>query len=269
MKSHVLGLFLSIAIIFYAFTNTGEDNYAYYDFMSLLIVFGGSFGVSIMTMGIKESFKLSLLFFKLFENQKHTNVKIIKEVVELARRQHSGTLSLGSLSDKDYHPFLVEGLRFIHNKFDDQKIRKLMVNMAYQRQVAHEGTVEQIETLAKYPPAFGMMGTIIGLIAVMKQINTAEGVSSIGPSMALALVTTLYGILLSNYVLLPIADNLYSRSQREAFSRQLISEGVILMSQGHDPVYIREALLSYLQPDEKLEFLAAQGLTMASEDMAA
>ena len=114
-----------------------------------------------------------------------------------------------------------------------------------------------------------MMGTIIGLVAVLKQINSPDNMSSIGPSMAVALVTTLYGILLSNYVLQPIADNLLGRSQNDIKIRLLIAEGIILMSEGHDPVYIREALLSFLSPQERKMFTQLQSVSSSQERVAA
>jgi chemotaxis protein MotA len=269
MKSHVIGLFLGFAIVYYAMIHTGNDRMAYMDIMSVIIVFGGSLSVSIMTNGFLNTLRFCGLFFKVFATHKYDNLSITKDLVKIAKKKHFGELHFTDLTEDQYHPFIIDGLRLLHNKFDSQKIKLIMTNMMIQRQENHEKTIEKIEILAKYPPAFGMMGTIIGLVAVLKQIDSPDNMTTIGPSMAVALITTLYGIFLSNYILQPIADNLLTRSQTDIKVRQLIAEGLILLSEDHDPVYIREALLSFLSPDERKQFNRSQSLASTSEEVAA
>lgn len=269
MKSHVFGLFLGFGIIYYAFTNTGNDRMAYVDIMSIIIVFGGSFSVSIMTNGFLSTMKICSLFFKVFSTHKYNNVTITKELVDLSLKHHYGELNVNEIPANSQHPFVMDGLKLLHNKFDQDKLRNILTNMLIHRQEHHEKVIDKIEVLAKYPPAFGMMGTIIGLVAVLKQINTPDNMGNIGPSMAVALVTTLYGIFLSNYVLQPIADNLHARSHKDVKIRQLIAEGIILMSEGHDPVYIREALLSFLTPEERSKFGNLKLQSVGTEELAA
>lgn len=254
MKSHLVGLFSGLFIIYYALTNTGKDSKAYFDLMSVIIVMGGSLSVSLMTNGLRETLKICSLFFKVFATDKYDNVMITKEIVSLSKKQYFGTLNYNNIPEGTYHPFIMDGIRLLHNKFDKDKLKNIMVNQLRQRADHQEKMVERIEILAKYPPAFGMMGTIIGLVAVLKQINSPDNMSSIGPSMAVALVTTLYGILISNYILHPIADNLLSRNNVDLKIRQLVAEGIILISENNDPVYVREALFSFLTPEERTDF---------------
>ena len=269
MRSHVLGLFLGIFIVSYAMMNTGNDRKTYFDLLSIIIVLGGTLSVSIMTHGFMNTLKICGLFFKVFTAQKYNSVGITRELVDISKKHYYGQLKPQDISD-NHHPFILDGVKLLQNKFDAEKMQTLMGSMVLERQEGHEKMVEKIEIIAKYPPAFGMMGTIIGLVAVLKQINSPDNMSTIGPSMALALVTTLYGILLSNYVLQPIADNLHIRSHRDIKIRQLIAEGIILMSQGHDPIYIREVLLSHLTPFERKHFLKDSNLSpMANEELAA
>jgi chemotaxis protein MotA len=269
MKTHVVGLFFGIFIVYFAAIQLGENNNTFLDWLSMLIVMGGSLSVSIMTNGLGDTLKVCRLFFKAFSTQKYSKLVITKQIVEVAQKQHFGTLDLRNLDDKQYHPFVLDGLRLIHNKFDSNKFVTLMTNMLIQRRDHHEKMVGKIETLAKYPPAFGMMGTIIGLVAVLKQINSPENMESIGPSMAVALITTLYGILLSNYVLQPIADNLQVRSHKDIAVRQLIVEGMVLISQKQDPVYVRETILSFLTPQERESYHAQNKGSTVREELAA
>lgn len=269
MRSHVTGVFLAVFIVYWAISHTGDSSNTYLDPMSLIIVVGGSLSVAIMTNGLTKTFKMFSVLFKAFSPEKHSPVSVTKELVEISRKHHFGTLEMGQLKNSSYHPFVIDGIKLLHNKFDSDKLRTIMTNLMIQRQEQNEKITEQLETLAKYPPAFGMMGTIIGLVAVLKEINTPQQMSNIGPSMAIALLTTLYGILLSNYVLQPIADNLQTKNYVDIKVRQIIAEGTILISEGHDPIYIREVLLSFLTPDDKLAFTQLKVSQEATEEMAA
>jgi chemotaxis protein MotA len=254
MRSSVVGLFLGIGIIYYALLNTGNDSSVYMNLVSMIIVFGGSFSVAIITQGLKKTFSIMLLFFKAFSTGKYNNVSIVEELVNISKKVYFGKVSLDSFNQDDAHPFAVDGLRLIHNKIETKKIQKIMMTMLQSRQEDHDAKVEQLEILAKYPPAFGMMGTIIGLVAVLNQMNSADQMTSIGPSMAIALVTTLYGIFLANYIIQPIADNLMARGQVDIKIRVIILEAIILISKNEDPVFTREMLLGHLSPAQRDEY---------------
>jgi chemotaxis protein MotA len=254
MKLHIIGLFIGIGITYYAAVASVRDSGIYLDVLSFLIVFGGSLSVAIMTNGLSETIKIFTLCFKVFSSQKYSTIKVIAELVDLSKKYHYGKFNQKDLKEDEYHPFVMDGLRLLHNKFDDGKVKVILLNSIRQRHENNEESVNNLEALAKYPPAFGMMGTILGLVVVLKNLNAPDQMSLIGPSMAVALLTTLYGILLSNYVLQPMSDNLYKRGIHDTKIRQIIGEGIVLIAQGNDPIYIREVLLSFLSPTERKQF---------------
>jgi chemotaxis protein MotA len=269
MRSHVIGLLLGVVIVTVAVLKTGDDSTIYLNLLSVLIVFGGSFSASIITNGLKKTFNIMFLFFKAFSTSKYTKLNITQEMVAIAKKAYFGNIDYSKLSTTEYHPFVIDGLKLIHNKFDSNRLKGILVNMLHQRRDHHEKVVERIETLAKYPPAFGMMGTIIGLVAVLNQISSPDSMSSIGPSMAVALITTLYGIFLANYILQPIADNLHFRSHEDLRIRQIIVEAILMINNGDDPVYIREVLLSYLTPAERSAYQKDGSSIAGIEEVAA
>jgi chemotaxis protein MotA len=269
LKSHVLGLFFGIFVIVFVATSTSNDTLAWFDMLSVAIVFGGTLSVSIMTNGIVSTLKFFRLFIKIFIPQKFDNVSVSKELVSLSKKKYYNDLDLKQINETNYHPFILEGLKLIENKFDSEKLSGIMCNMIDQRQDFYDKQIEQIESLIKYPTAFGMMGTLIGLVSVLKQIDTPDSMSTIGPSMAIALITTLYGIFLSNYVLMPISDNLQTQAKQEIKTRQVIAQGIILISEGHDPIYTREAILSFLSPEEKKQFARSTPSAVSHEELAA
>ena len=253
MKSSVIGLVAGVFIVGYAVTQTSDDVAAYLNLLSLIIVFGGTLSAAIITHGLSKLYEIFLMFFKAFSTSKYNNVSIVQEIVDISKKLNDGE-SIESLQEINTHPYIKDGLRLIYNKFSDEKIINISRTMLNERIAYYEESIDQLEVLGKYPPAFGMMGTIIGLIAVLKQLGADNGIETVGPNMAVALITTLYGIFIANYIIHPISDNLYSRSQKDLKVRRIIAEGILLLNKKEDPIYVREVLLGYLLPAERFVF---------------
>lgn len=254
MRSQVVGMILAMGIVYFAIAQTADASVQYFNLLSVIIVFGGSLSVAIITYGLKNSFSIFMLFFKAFSTGEYNNVRAVEELVDIAKRIHFGEATADEIAKEGVHPFVADGLGLIYNKFDQGKLRKILLTMLKERQRYHDRTIEQLDILAKYPPAFGMMGTIIGLVAVLNQINDPDNIAQIGPSMAVALITTLYGIFLANYVIQPISDNLLARSQSDIKIRQIIAEGILLISDNEDPIFVREVLLGHLMPEDRMKY---------------
>jgi chemotaxis protein MotA len=249
MRIQIAALFIGLGVIYYAAVTTGNGQQTYFDSLSFMIVFGGTLCVSFMTHGPANSLKMFRLFFKQRSKQVQ-RPEVIKQLVGISTSLYQGDgpeARPGSL-----HPFIIEGLRLIENRFETEQLKMILKNNIQEEFREVEKSIERLEGLAKYPPAFGMMGTIIGLVAVLKQINNPDNMTLIGPSMAVALITTLYGILLSNYVLQPIADSILLREQEEIVLKELMAEGILLIAQGQDPILTRELLLSKISGAEKV-----------------
>jgi chemotaxis protein MotA len=259
VKSSILGLIAGILIVGYAIQNTSDDFLGYFNFVSILVVFGGTISAAIITHGFQRIYQIFMMFFKAFKTSKYDNVKIVKELVRISESIEGGA-SVESLMNNKCHPYTRDGLRLINNKLSNERILKISKTMLSERSNHYKTTIEQLEVLAKYPPAFGMMGTIIGLIAVMGKMGGDAGIDSIGPSMAVALITTLYGIFIANYIINPISDNLSSRSMRDLKIRRIISEGILLINQKEETIFLREVLLGYLLPAERLVALKELGV---------
>lgn len=253
MKSSILGLFAGVFIVAFAISKTSDNALQYLNYLSIMIVFGGTLSAAIITHGISKIYDIFMMFFKAFKTAEYDNVTIVQELVEVSKRLQKGDDLKACLEDK-YHPYTKDGLRLIYNKFSEDKIINISQTMLNERTHHYENSIEQLQVLAKYPPAFGMMGTIIGLISILRDMGSEAGIESVGPSMAVALITTLYGIFIANYIIHPISDNLLSRSQRDLKIRRIIAEAIILINQRENPIYVREVLVGYLLPKERMQF---------------
>ncbi len=251
MRLQIAALFIGLGLIYFAALSTGNGQQTYFDSLSLLIVLGGTVCISVMTHGPMNSLKMFGLFFKK-KSKGFERGEAITQLVSISSSLHGQ----GPMPEsKSLHPFIAEGMRLIENRFEVDQLKTILKNNISEEFNEVGKNIERLEGLAKYPPAFGMMGTIIGLVAVLKEINNPQNMTLIGPSMAVALVTTLYGLLISNYILQPIADSILQREQEEITLKELMSEGIILIAQNQDPILTRELLLSKISGKEKIKVL--------------
>jgi chemotaxis protein MotA len=257
MRSTFIGLLIAPVIIYYALTESIPNMFILFNIIGLLVVAGGTFSAGVMTYGLKELLTLAKISLKVFIKPEEKNEKNIAAIIRVSSFLEKNPDTISTFQGQDIHPFLKDGLRLIENGFSDEQIDEIMnndVEKRYQRQMAE---VELLKTIAKYPPAFGMIGTVIGLIGLLTTLSSEVQVGNnmLGPSMAIALLTTLYGLIFSNYFLVPLSDNLLHRLYYDINLRKMIVEGVILIQQKKDPVFIREYLIVNIKPDKRNEII--------------
>lgn len=257
MRSTILGLVIAPIIIYFAINDSIPDLYILFNLISGLVVAGGTLSASIMTHGLKDIFSLFKISFKVFIKPKVEEQKVISDIIRISTFLEKNPGNFNNVLNQEIHPFLKDGLRLIDNGFSENEINEIMnndVDKRFDRQMAE---VELLKTIAKYPPAFGMIGTVIGLIGLLNSLKSDEqGMSSmIGPTMAIALLTTLYGLILSNYFFVPLSDNLFHRLYQEVGLRRIIIEGVGLIQKKADPVYVREYLVVNLNPAKRKDII--------------
>jgi len=258
MRSTVIGFIIAPFIIYLALADAIPNVFLLLNLVGMLVVVGGTISAGIMTYGLKEIMRFFKLTLKVFAKPKSSSENVISEIIRISDSIEKNPAAVSSFQNQDIHPFLKDGLRLIENGFTDEDISEIMnndVEKTYDRQMAE---VELLKTLAKYPPAFGMIGTVIGLIGLLNAMSTeSQGAAGniIGPSMAIALLTTLYGLILANYFFVPLSDNLLQRLYHEINIRKMIIEGVILMQKKCDPIYIREYLVVNLKPEARKDIL--------------
>ena len=107
------------------------------------------------------------------------------------------------------------------------------------------------KTLGKFPPAFGLVGTSLGMIGLLQGLGKADAFQSLGPAMSVALVATFYGLILANVIIIPVGENLTRASQLDLVARRVVVDGVRLLKEGKHPLLVEEYLKSYLKPAER------------------
>ncbi len=217
---------------------------AFIDIPSVMIVVGGTVASTLIMYPLPtviNSIKVVMkAFFSSIPNYKQTIEEIVR-LAETARKE--GLVSLEKASvDND---FLKKGCMLAADGTDPSLIKNILeleINYMIQRHRTGQGIFKNMGSMA---PAFGMIGTLIGLV---QMLQTLDDPSSIGPSMAVALITTFYGALLANLVFIPISKKLEGRSEAETLFMELAMEGIVSIARGENPRIIQEKLETFLPP---------------------
>lgn len=220
---------------------------------SFLIVLGGTISAIIASYPISALKQIPKHFKILFMGNKYNPMQYIDVLVELAQvARKNGLLALEEKATQMEDPFFKQSLMLIVDATNPNKVKEILNNDLDFLSERHEEGVDIYERGASLAPAFGMIGTIIGLVIMLKSMNLEEdGASALSENMAIALITTFYGTLLANLIFLPIAKKLRVRNDEEYLCKQIIIEGVLSIQSGENPNFVKEKLISFLAQHER------------------
>lgn len=222
---------------------------AFMDAGSVAIVFGGAFAAAMVSFPIKNLLGIARVvkncFFAKFFDPNELIADMVK-YAEVARRD--GILALENVTSDIKDPFLVSGIQMAVDGQDPELIETIMMNDLETVEGRHAEGKALFANIGKYAPAFGMIGTLIGLVIMLGNMNDP---SSIGPAMAVALLTTLYGAVLANLVALPLADKLALRSREELTRKMIIIKGVMSIQSGDNPRIVEQKLKTFLPASKR------------------
>ncbi len=228
------------------------------DIPSVLITFGGSFTTLITMEPSIRSYLSKLASFRLvLRTPAYDDVETIKNIIALSNvARKEGLLALEETANGIEDEFLKKGVLLIVDGTDPELVRSIMETELNCIEGRHNEVIGFWDKLSAMGPAWGMIGTLIGLINMLKDLNDA---STIGPNMAVALVTTFYGALLANWVCIPVVNKLKSSNASEIIMKEVIVEGLLSIQAGENPRVIEEKLKSFLNPISRVEFDSVEG----------
>jgi chemotaxis protein MotA len=244
----LIGLFAGSGLIIWAILD-GSSVDAFLDGPSVAIVLGGALAAALISFPIREVFKIAKVVKQtLFTRptNKHALIKELVHFAEVARRD--GILSLeNAIRDVD-DPFLVTGIQMAVDGTDPELIEQIMESELDAIATRHADGKALFDNIGRFAPAFGMIGTLIGLV---KMLQAMEDPSKIGKGMAIALLTTMYGALLANLVALPLAEKLGKRSSEELMIKSIILRGVMAIQSGDNPRVVEQKLKTFLPVSQR------------------
>lgn len=224
------------------------------DVPSLLTVVGGATAALFINFPVAKVLGVAKVLRKAMFYDAEDPTKIIDKMVNYAERaRKEGMLALEEDSETEPDKFLAKGLRLAVDGTDPQLLARIMETDISALETRHKEGKSIFEQLGMFAPAFGMIGTLIGLVQMLANLSDP---SSIGGGMAIALLTTFYGAILANLVALPLAGKLKARSDEELHSREMIIEGIMSIQSGDSPRIVQEKLKSYLTPLQQATLVA-------------
>ena len=241
-----IGIIGGAVVIVLGVVTSGGSLGGIIDIPSGFVTVGGSYAALFIVAPLKQALGLFGIMgraFKVFDYGEKGLIQTMVSLSEKARRE--GILALEEGLDDLDSQFMKDGLRMVVDGTDGNVIRAIMENQMSQTEARHMGWIGVINAWAGYGPGFGMLGTVIGLIGML---NNLEDKSSLGPNMAVALITTLYGSMLANWLVAPFANKLMAQNAQEMTAQEMILEGVLSIQAGDNPRILASKLLTYLDP---------------------
>ena len=236
--THIIGWVVSFGLILYGIFNGGQLDW-FIDIPSLAITVGGTFGVLIAITPLGTLKSLGKLFKYAIFPQKFNAEKYIADIVEYAKTARSkGLLALEDSANKCDDAFMKQSLMLIVDANDSAKVREMLESSLAFMEERHESCRGFFEKGASLAPAFGMLGTLVGLVIMLQNLDGGD----LGPAMAVALITTFYGSLFANVIFTPLATSLKNSHDDEALCMQIVIEGVMAIASGSNPRTIQEKL---------------------------
>lgn len=220
----------------------GGEALIFINVQGILIVFGGTIATTLIRFPLVRCLRVIGVVKKAFSSRLDAPQKIIDELITLARQaRQEGLLSLEDYKTDD--PFLHQGIQLIVDGNEAEMVEEILVtDIRYLRQRHRDGQ-DILKAIGDAAPAFGMIGTLIGLVIMLTNM---EDVKALGPAMAVAILTTLYGAIIANLVAIPLAKKLEIRSKEESLNRELLMVGLLNILKGENPRIMETVLRAFL-----------------------
>ncbi len=238
----------------------GGNAIIFISLQSILIVFGGTLAGTMVSFSLSEISKIPQLIKVSLNNiniNKKDIIDILVDFAEKARRE--GLLALEQDVSEIDEDFLQKGIQLVVDGTDPDLIRNILETKLTFLEERHSKGRRIMSTMGFLAPAFGMIGTLIGLIQMLSQLDDP---SNLGSGMAVALITTLYGALLANLLFIPLANKLQERSEEEILLKEVMIEGILSIQAGENPHIVEEKLSAFLANSSDSEEVADEAMAV-------
>lgn len=245
----IIGVVAGFAFIFMSIITSGGSIGLYLNLPSFLMVIGGSFAAMLVANPMSRMLGIVKYIRHALRTPDWQEEKMIADLVSFSERaRREGLLALEDNLDEVEDEFMRKGIQLVVDGTDPEVIKTILYSDLNQLQERHAVGIKIFDDWSKIAPAFGMIGTLAGLIAMLANL---EDESAIGSGMALALITTMYGAIMANLILIPVKAKLEDRDREEIRVKEIILEGILSIQSGDNPRILLEKLVSFLPPKQR------------------
>ena len=248
--SSLISIFGGLFIIFYGILSTGASIASYIDRSSIIITFGGAIMATIGCYKLPEFINAQKMLLVIMKEPAGAKpAELIGTIINLANvSRKEGLLALDEATTDIEDPFLRKGVMLVVDGTDPDLVRAILETEMNAIEDRHKINWGVWDKLGEMGPAWGMIGTLIGLINMLQSLSDP---TTIGPNMSTALITTLYGSMLANWIATPVATKLKSNNEAESMVKEIMIEGLLSIQAGENPRVIEEKLKSFLAPKDR------------------
>ncbi len=262
----ILGVIIGAVLI--VFVGIGPAKLGnFWDGPSIAIVLGGTVAAAIASYPFGRLKTLLKHTKILFQGKKYNIGALIDTLVEMAQlARQNGLLALEEKANEIDDMFFKQGIMLIVDATEPEEVRNLLESDVDAMLTRHEDCIGIYQLMEAKAPAFGMIGTLVGLVNMLKGMNLEGegGAGDIGPAMATALITTFYGCVLAHLIFAPIAAKLKVRNDEELLYKQIMIEGILAIQAGDNPKFLREKLVTFVSQKERQKLLDSEGSSKGS-----
>lgn len=245
----LIGILVSFGLVIVSILMGGDGTW-FINYPSVMIVLGGTMGATLLAYPLSEVLGVFKVAKNVFLHRTQMAGELIPLMSSFAKKaRQEGILSFESQLKDIEDPFLARGMQMAIDGMESSSIEEVMSIEIEYLEMRHSLGSEIFSTLGAFAPAVGMLGTIIGLVQMLMQMDDP---SQIGAPMAVALLTTFYGTLLANLLFLPVARKLKTRSKQEVLVKQMILEGVISIQSGDNHRVVEQKLKAFIAPNVRM-----------------
>lgn len=242
----VIGLLTAIALIIGSIAAGTAPFTAFIDVPSILVVIGGSMAASMMCFSLKTILSMPMVAKKVFLHKPENPAALIEQLVSLAETaRRDGLLALEGRVDEVDNNFIRLGIQMAVDGTRPEVIEDIMRTEIDAIATRHRDGKSLMDQLGRFAPAYGMIGTLMGLIMMLSDMSDP---SSIGSGMAVALITTLYGAIMANALFIPFSEKLGFNNKQELISLEIVVRGIMAIQSGENPRVIAQKLSTFLPP---------------------
>jgi chemotaxis protein MotA len=245
----LIGILVSFGLVIISILMGGEGAW-FLNAPSLMIVCGGTMGATLLAYPLSDVLSVFRVAKHVFMHKSQSVSELIPMITGFAKKaRQEGILSFESQLEEIEDPFLVQGIQMAIDGMESSAIEDVLVTEIIYLEERHRLGADIFTTMGGFAPAIGMLGTIIGLVQMLMQM---EDPSQIGAPMAVALLTTFYGTMLANLVFIPVAGKLKTRSKQEVLIKQMVLQGVLSIQSGDNHRVVEQKLKAFIAPKARL-----------------
>ena len=255
--STIIRIIFGISLLVASVLLMGGSFLIFLDPAAIMIVLGGTLAATLISFPLSVVLGIFRISIRLFRNNHEVNLgRSLERLLELSLKASQTSLyTLEREADTENNHHIKSGLNLLVKDSSMQRIARFYAMEIEGVRLRHQQGVRLFAVMAKVAPSFGLVGTLLGLINMLRGITAEISPETLGPSMAVAMVTTLYGALLSFLFFLPASEKLRNTSAQELAQITLIRDGILMIKEGYTPREMEQMLQSYLSRDKRSSYI--------------